>query len=1031
MKKAKHILILFLAILAIFSFGACASSTSSVQDITGVKQLELKVNEATDAKLLEGVEVLLKDGSTKKPNLEKEQGFDAGVAGKYSITYSYEGIKKSTNVLIYGMPKIYFDGTEIVADQITITFGQANASYNFTKGVKVLDSFGNELDVVKAESSDNFNNEIGEYTVSYTAVDAVGNQLNKTVKYVVTVGDSPVVSGGSVTFDANGCAIPCDLKGRTGALLFDNGNLVNPENYSFDNENLILSVEYALENLGEHNFVIETDGGRTKFSATITDEGYPLFNIDGLMGSEFVYGGVNVNMPADQRENSNGYTYEYALENSKGEVCVSEIEEEVFVTSASDIVTTEYKNKLVLTTANGKGLTPETYILTVTATAENGKVSVRNFEFSVVDFTFAGGESSTLNKTNQEIDGVTADYRFEKADDSSAWAGRMSINSPAGGYEFITFNIYFDYSQAQENGKVNAQFRAVVDSSYDRIIKCVDKSTGTEINVDDMLINKWYSITVFAGSTTNNTYLYFNPYGETNPVGVKAYISDLKVTLADGINAVFKSALNSVVGYELDGETLITKVNYSTVAGLEGWVNVTPFADEVWAEYLKAQELGGKLFTFDVKFTGTAGFNGYVNNGANYISNANGDFLRDNTKYLTFYDANGISVGYTNLATDTWYKMVFDIDAIKDKFGKMSVCDIVGHVGSSLRFGANTAGQAIYAKNVEFVDNDMALMPKMNGGITVSKVNGETVTTINKSDDVKTTFSMAVAREYLKAQELGGMLMQFDVKFTGTATYNGFLNNMSTYMSNTIRGKNKYVRFYDENGREIAYGSLQTGVWYKWVFDIDAIKTDVGVQTILDGEYAGLSLRIYANNAGNTISIKNVEFVEKQELAFKSTVSGAVTSYFDQDGTLVTELNYNGGSVETTPFSDSVWADYIKAQTAGGMLMQFDVKFTGSATINGHINTVSGYMSNANGDWLRSNTKYLRFYNSDGEQVLYENLQVGVWYKMVFDIDAIKDKFGVMSTLTINGHDGSSLRFGANVSGETIAVKNVEFVEKA
>ena len=73
MKKAKRIVILFLAILAIFSFSACVNS---VQDITGVKQIQVKVNEATDEKLLDGVEVLLKNGATKKPSLEKEQGFN-------------------------------------------------------------------------------------------------------------------------------------------------------------------------------------------------------------------------------------------------------------------------------------------------------------------------------------------------------------------------------------------------------------------------------------------------------------------------------------------------------------------------------------------------------------------------------------------------------------------------------------------------------------------------------------------------------------------------------------------------------------------------------------------------------------------------------------------------------------------------------------------------------------------------------------------------------------------------------------------
>ena len=52
---------------------------------------------------------------------------------------------------------------------------------------------------------------------------------------------------------------------------------------------------------------------------------------------------------------------------------------------------------------------------------------------------------------------------------------------------------------------------------------------------------------------------------------------------------------------------------------------------------------------------------------------------------------------------------------------------------------------------------------------------------------------------------------------------------------------------------------------------------------------------------------------------------------------------------------------------------------------------------------------------------------------MVIDIDAIKATYGdmVASVTMYGGHTGSSLRFGANSEGQTISVKNVEFVAKA
>ena len=679
MKKSKYLFIL-LIIFAFCALCACDSGSQNMgfAEITGIKEINVKVGEGTDEKLLEGVYAVLSDGSKVKPDILKD-GFDLYTAGRYTVTYLYGNAKKSVSVNVYGMPKIYFGDTEIVSDRIEITFGQAMSSYDFVKGVKAFDSFGEPLSVEKSANSDEFMNKIGEYNVRYSAEDIVGNTLSKDVTFVVTAGNSPTVVGGTYSFDANGCKIPCDLKGEKYGLVFDNGELLNPDFYGFDKDNLIFTPEYCLLNLGDHDFTVETAEGVAEFTVSIADHGYPLFEIPNLNNATFIYGAAYSSIPADTRTESSGYTYNYILKNSAGEVCK----------------TAEKDGKLIFCTADDECVPAGNYALSVIA-AVNGKTSRKEYEFTVKYPTLTGGEESMVVSTDQTIDGVKADYCFEKADGSDAWSGRLYVNAPAKAYNFISFYIYFDYCERQEENKVNAKLRAVVNSDYERIIKCVDKTTDKTVNVDDILIKKWYKITVYAASDTDGAYIYVNPYGSNLPVGVKAYISDFNVVLSNGASAAFKSTVNGAVSVDVEDDgTLVTILNYNGSA-----VHTTPFSDEVWAEYLVAQTEGGKIMRFDVKFSGSATYNGHINNASTYMSNT----IRGNRNYVRFYDAEGAEIAYANLATDTWYKMAFDIDAIKARFGEMNTVTIAGHDGSSLRFGANIQGETIYVKNVEFVD---------------------------------------------------------------------------------------------------------------------------------------------------------------------------------------------------------------------------------------------------------------------------------------------------------------------------------------
>jgi hypothetical protein len=222
-----------------------------------------------------------------------------------------------------------------------------------------------------------------------------------------------------------------------------------------------------------------------------------------------------------------------------------------------------------------------------------------------------------------------------------------------------------------------------------------------------------------------------------------------------------------------------------------------------------------------------------------------------------------------DIQNETWYTAVYTLTGATQKLGAKYkfVLSNASSVTTKAYIRAPYFGLAdgVSVNDFENVKADLGrgFMGKTNSQVVNYIENGELVSKITNGSGIDTPFSTEIAEEYIAAQTEGGKVMRFDVKLTGTATYNGVTSGVSNYMSNNIRGNRNYIRFYDANGTEVAYGSLQVGVWYKWVFDIDAIKELRGAQTILTDSYAGLSIRIYANESGNTISIKNVEFVAK------------------------------------------------------------------------------------------------------------------------------------------------------------------------
>ncbi len=489
MRKCKILLLIGLMVALICTAVGCNLTNSNNQPtgtISGVKELHLKLSEVSNEKLLEGVKVIKEDGTETVPELLLD-GVDLTKSGFYTITYKYGATSVNTGLYIYGLPTLKFNGEEIANDTLSITYRQANESYDFEKGIKAFDSFGNELTVTKATGSDDFDGVVGDYAVTYKAEDGAGNQLNKTVTFNVTgekmpqIEDSTYVIGLSneLAFTTHGV--------KTGWLYLD-GVRVPTENYYISDDALVFMPKYLLNDLGVGNFdfYFETLEGYTSFALTIEDQGYPIFDIPTVMMS-YAYGQINVDKPTKLWDAHADYDYEYTLKKGSDFAIAEEKEESLFLVNRF-----------------GDHLDAGDYTLSVKATSSINKTITVDYNFTVDTKnvpTFAGGEkSSFIPKTLEDGNEV---YVWEKVSGSDAWSGRLGFSIPKSRYMALTFDIFVASSdKATEDGKANVNLVGMISEmaenynykEIDATEGVFDIEAGEFINKEDIEVGKWYTV---------------------------------------------------------------------------------------------------------------------------------------------------------------------------------------------------------------------------------------------------------------------------------------------------------------------------------------------------------------------------------------------------------------------------------------------------------------------------------------------------------------------------------------------------------
>ena len=155
-RKTRIVLGLTTATAMVSLLGAACNFSGNSQasaSISGVEVYRFKEGEATDELLLQNVNAVNSKGESAKPTLNKD-GVDYNKAGAYNISFSYGVSEISTQLYIYAMPTLYYGGEELTSETLTISYRQANESYDFYRNITVLDTFGESLDVtVSADSA--------------------------------------------------------------------------------------------------------------------------------------------------------------------------------------------------------------------------------------------------------------------------------------------------------------------------------------------------------------------------------------------------------------------------------------------------------------------------------------------------------------------------------------------------------------------------------------------------------------------------------------------------------------------------------------------------------------------------------------------------------------------------------------------------------------------------------------------------------------------------------------------------------------
>ena len=876
--KKRNILLTLISLLCIcficFAAVGCDKETGDgpvSATYAGVKDIHVKVGEATDESLLEGVTATLANGNSVSVTFDKGDA-DYSVAGMYLIKYTCAESKSyaTARLYVYGDMVIYLNDEEITTAAVTMKFSDAIDSNDFHRGIEVKDSFGKSLEVTVTENSDKFIARPDVYYVTYEATDACGQKFSKQVAYDVQNDGTFGVTNGTVDYSDESVTLSVLLGQSKDAWLEDaEGNIIDSTKYDLTENHLVIKPEVFQQlPVGDNEMTLVSKYGAKTFKLTVTDEGTPTFSLVDLAKSRMLAGKDNVLPIPESKIPAHTYNYEYTLK--KGDIAMQ---------------VTESQGNLVVKNQSGGNLDVGEYTLTVKAinADKTTKTATKTINLEVYpsdsEFFSWGYVGNTASMTNVVIDEITyqsfdMNHRTQSHGDNYY---PIHYLQKTNAYKYLVTEVcvteIFGASGTNANGvwtsdvtdvkKMNGRLQFYDHSNWKPKVDNVtfiDKD-GNQVDYRHIVVGEWYTAVMDLESAAI-------PFGDKTQIELVIYpdlgaycTGEMLFGASYFSNEYLLKVENKVVGWNaaesyasVQYEKVDGQIVQHYVANGSAWQNrilINGFSEKHDVLVVPFKYNSADNFTNSTRFqlsaSATTGGDG------NLIGITN------------IYDPNGNIVAFNAVQTGVWYTAVVDLHGFNDKDRTVTPGDSTS-ITLYASTGANdTDGKVdfdMYLGKAQFIDSglqnsatDLALRPNSESATVKTTVYNST----DNSAYYKLTSSgktAYVARSNIKLAAAVDSVT-FDMYYVSLKDSGGNNLSPSSILINHDDQSDKLeYTFKDANGNTVAKEDLKTETWYTVTVNTSMVNTFVA-------NGLGIYFGGYADNASFTVYVKNLTSVAR------------------------------------------------------------------------------------------------------------------------------------------------------------------------
>ena len=499
MKRLKGIALAALAAVSLGAIGAFTVGCGGTQDEPSVEISDTLRSAATDLHLKKGaqISVFLPDGVSVDT-----RNVNVNAAGRYEITYKENGESIVKTAFVYDTPTFHYSGGEWQETR-SLAYAEANQADFLNAedfGVTATDTFGKKLKI-KATPDKLYLGKYGDYTVTYVAQDAAGNEITATVKYTVTGETAPQATGSTADVLDETFSVAIDFGGQTLTEVAFDDIALKGEYYKLTETGITFDAsligELGIKAKSEYSVLLKTDAWCAETTVSFVDEMPSELN-DFTCFNYIYLPGEKIKLPVPMKENRQGYEIFYAINGN--EVNIDE-RNGVVMLDANEIG--EYSLTAMAKQDGKADVVRETTFKICTQEEYDRIIAPCNTQFTG-DFTTRSSNWGTFTYDN-EMNAYRRDVIWNEGDGHSAVmlaSGGRALNnmlSEYSKYPYVALELCFEgqigvdfYSFAfYFNGGAGKDPIQMVFSS----VQIYDED-GYGVLHDDMQGGEWYTVYV-------------------------------------------------------------------------------------------------------------------------------------------------------------------------------------------------------------------------------------------------------------------------------------------------------------------------------------------------------------------------------------------------------------------------------------------------------------------------------------------------------------------------------------------------------